>query len=163
MSTRSAGPRDGREGGGRSGTARVAPVSPHNRAVYEAGKKLLVESIDVGRDFCKSMITISTGAIPVYIAMLKLSGIENIVKSSLKSSLWFLAISPCLLFLVASIIFILGYFPSTGTFSLDIVQEIENSRKRLLKRRKCFIVVGTVIFSVAVVISFITLIEILMS
>ena len=40
----------------------VQDISPHNKALYEAGKKMLVDSIDVGREFCKFMTTTSLGA-----------------------------------------------------------------------------------------------------
>jgi len=43
----------------------VAALTPHNEGLYEAGKALMVSSIDVGRDFCKSMIGIAAGAIPI--------------------------------------------------------------------------------------------------
>src|SRR5580658_4573032 len=43
--------------------ARGEPVSPHNEALYDAGKAILVETIEVGRDFCRYMIGIATGAI----------------------------------------------------------------------------------------------------
>src|SRR5690242_18221621 len=49
------------------------PVSPHNQALYEAGKQMLVESISVGREFCKFMVGVSTGAIPLYLALLQLA------------------------------------------------------------------------------------------
>jgi hypothetical protein len=39
----------------------ISKVSPHSKAIYESGKKLLNDSIDNGKDFCKTMITICTG------------------------------------------------------------------------------------------------------
>ena len=41
------------------------PITPHNDALYEAGKKLLVDSIETGREFCKLMITTWLSAIPI--------------------------------------------------------------------------------------------------
>src|SRR5437879_5921780 len=50
-------------------TARA--ITPHSQAVYDAGKDELVKSIPVARDFSRSMVTVSTGAIATYIAILK--------------------------------------------------------------------------------------------
>ena len=50
----------------------VEDLSPHNKALYEAGKNLLVESVSVGRGFCKFMTTTTLGAIPINLALLKL-------------------------------------------------------------------------------------------
>ena len=47
----------------------VQSITPHNEAVYEAGKELLKNSPDTGRDFCKFMTTISIGAIPIYLSI----------------------------------------------------------------------------------------------
>ena len=48
----------------------VGEVSPHNKAIYEAGKTILIDSIRTGREFCQSMIKISIGAIPIYLGIL---------------------------------------------------------------------------------------------
>ena len=49
----------------------VVQTTPHNDAIYEAGKTLLIDSITTGREFCKFMITMSTSAIPIYLGLLK--------------------------------------------------------------------------------------------
>ena len=49
----------------------VEKTTPHNKALYEAGKSLLIDSINTGREFCKFMITISTSAIPIHLGLLK--------------------------------------------------------------------------------------------
>ena len=47
-----------------------APISPHSKALYEAGKSILTDSLETGREFCKFMIGTCTGAIPVYLGIL---------------------------------------------------------------------------------------------
>ena len=54
-------------------SVRVSDVTPHNRALYEAGKSLLIDSVKTGMDFCKFMIGVATGAMPTYLALLKLA------------------------------------------------------------------------------------------
>ena len=56
----------------------VGPLSPHNEALYEAGKEMLISSISTAREFCKFMITVLTGAIPLYLGLLKFVLPENI-------------------------------------------------------------------------------------
>jgi hypothetical protein len=99
----------------------VAKVSPHSKAIYEAGKKLLTDSIENCKDFCKSMITICTAAIPIYLALLKLTGIEKFDYANLSKTLIVFFLLPPFLYLVSCITFILGYLPRTGKFSLDII------------------------------------------
>jgi hypothetical protein len=131
----------------------ITPITPHNKAIYDAGRKLIVESIDIGREFCKFMIGVSTGAIPVYLAILKILGVENVSRRSLSAWIVIITILPCILFLVSTGMYVLGYFPNTGTFSLDIVQEIETTRKKVLSYRKRWITFATITFFTAFFIS----------
>lgn len=126
----------------------VQDVSPHNRALYEAGKKLLVESIDVGRDFCKFMTTTTLGAIPTYLALLKLVLPKDY---SLRSYDEVHFLLPPLIFLTASILFVLGYFPQKGSLSLDLPKEIERERSSTIHRRFRFASVAFVIFCFGIV------------
>src|SRR2546427_6865884 len=123
------------------------PVSPHNQALYEAGKQMLVDSISVGREFCKFMVGVSTGAIPLYLALLGLA-----LPKDYRPPWWkgFLAIVPAAGFLVAAVVFALGVFPRTGTFSLDIVEQIETARSNAIRWRGTFSIIGFVIFGLAV-------------
>lgn len=122
------------------------PITPHNQALYEAGKQMLVESIAVGRDFCKFMVGVSTGAIPLYLALLAFA-----LPSDYRPDLWkgAVAIVPAALFLLSAVVFALGIFPRTKTFSLDVVEEIDGARAVVIKRRACFSLIGFAIFGVA--------------
>ena len=115
----------------------VQDITPHNKALYEAGKKLLVDSVDVGREFCKFMTTTTLGAIPTYIALLKLVLPKDYSLQSF-DEVRFLA--PPLIFLVAAILFVLGYFPQKGAMSLDLPGEIERERSATIRRRHRFAV-----------------------
>ncbi|MBP1468954.1 hypothetical protein EYB53_024815 [Candidatus Chloroploca sp. M-50] len=120
----------------------VRTLTPHTRALYEAGKKLIVDSADVGREFCKFMITTSIGAIPIYLALLEFSGIKAAMPTLAfwpRVLLW----SPALCFTLAALLFMVGYFPKTGEISLDIVEEIVAQRERLLTRQMQWIMMAT--------------------
>jgi len=126
----------------------LSKITPHNKALYEAGKKMLVDSIDAGRDFCKFMISLAITGIPVYIALLKLAGAED-----LRMKRGHLLIVPPVLLLISVLVYILGYFPRSGAMSLDIVEDIDVSRSRLLRHRLVFIVIGTTLFLTGVLIA----------
>ena len=125
----------------------VEDVSPHNKALYEAGKSLLVESIGVGREFCRFMTTTTLSAIPIYLALLKLVLPKDYILQS-QSEVVFLA--PPMIFLASSVVFILGYFPQRGRLSLDLPAEIDSERNKTIVRRQRFALVGFLIFAVGV-------------
>lgn len=106
-------------------------LTPHDEALFEAGKEILRESVFTGRDFCKSMIGIATGAIPIYLGLLELVWPTEGVTLETKV----IAICPPLLSLIAAIIFSIGYFPRSNTISLDILEEIEESITSSIKHR----------------------------
>lgn len=110
----------------------VSAVTPHNRAIYEAGKILLIESITAGREFCKFMISVSTGAIPIYLGLLKFV-LPDDYTLSLEQGIF--AVVTAFLFLIASVVFAFGYYPQAGRFSLDIINEIESERTKTIRRR----------------------------
>ncbi len=121
-------------------------VSPHNAAVYEAGKQMLVDSIAVGRDFCKFMVGVSTGGIPLYLALLQLA----LPKDYRPALGWgVLAVSPGALFLAAAAVFAWGVFPRTRSFSLDIVEETEAAREAVIAQRARFAAAGFALFALA--------------
>ena len=126
----------------------VQDITPHNKALYEAGKKLLIDSIDVGREFCKFMTTTTLGAIPVYLALLKLVLPQDY---TLQKHDEVILLVPAILFLISSIFFIIGYFPQKSHLSLDLPDEIEKERSSTIKRRHRYAICGFVIFCTSVV------------
>lgn len=131
-------------------SVRVSDVTPHNRALYEAGKSLLIDSVKTRMDFCKFMIGVATGAIPTYLALLKLAipGAFQISRATI-----LIALVPPVLFLFAAVAFVIGFFPRTIRFSLDIVDEIDRERNKTIARRRLFSIIGFVAFCVGIVCS----------
>jgi hypothetical protein len=68
------------------------PVTPHNRALYEAGKTILTESLKTGREFCQFMTTTSLAAVPVYLGLLTFASEHGDRQSG--AQVW-LVIPPC--------------------------------------------------------------------
>jgi len=125
----------------------VRPLTPTNKAIYEAGKSMLIESVSTGREFCKFMIGTAMSAIPIYLGLLKFVLPEKYVPT-LKVGL--LALIPAILFLLSGIIFMLGYFPEEGRASLDLPDEIERERSSTVRRRQRISVIGFTVFCVAI-------------
>ncbi|MCB0103053.1 MAG: hypothetical protein KDD74_13480 [Anaerolineales bacterium] len=119
------------------------PISPHSKALYEAGKTILMDSLETGREFCKSMISISTGAIPIYLGILTFILPE---KYQLGYAAGGLIAIPAIGFLITSLIFVIGYLPISGEISLDDVDEIDRERIRIIRHRSKFIWIGFVLF-----------------
>jgi hypothetical protein len=126
----------------------VQDITPHNKALYEAGKKLLVDSVDVGREFCKFMTTTTLGAIPTYLALL---GLVLPKDYSLQSHDEVVLLLPPLSFLTSSILFVLGYFPQKGLLSLDLPAEIERERSATIRRRYRYAISAFIIFCIGIV------------
>lgn len=124
--------------------------TPHNRALYEAGKQMLTESISTGREFCKFMITTSASALPIYIALLKLVEPHSAAAAQTAS---LLVISPCALLILSTVLFAYGYFPTRHLASLDLPAEIETARRNLIGRRKRWAAAGFSVFVVAQVLA----------
>jgi hypothetical protein len=84
----------------------AAPLSIDEETIIEAGRTLLLESIDVSRDFAKQMITFSSGAIPIYVALLVKANLRHRVPVTL-----ILVSLPSVVFFVATLLFTLALLP----------------------------------------------------
>lgn len=121
----------------------VSSISPHSKALYETGKAILLDSVSTGREFCKSMIGTSTSAIPIYLGILTFL-LPKDFQLGIEPGLTIAA--PSIGFLIASTLFTLGYLPISGKFSLDIVEEIEETLEKIITWRKRFIWSGLTVF-----------------
>jgi hypothetical protein len=126
----------------------VETTTPHNKALYEAGKALLIDSINTSREFCKFMITISTSAIPINLGLFKFVVPDKHIVTFQQG---IIAAIPSFLFLIATIIFTIGYYPQIGKFSLDVIQQIEDERTKTILRRRKLTIIGFIIFTLATI------------
>jgi len=126
----------------------LAPVTPHNRALYEAGTALLTETVEVGREFCKSMIGTSAAAMPIYLSLVGLAVGKDYRPDALEGV--GLLIAPAL-FLLAMTMFAIGYFPVKHSFSLDVVEEIEEMRASATDHRLKYAQRGFALLALGVV------------
>lgn len=128
----------------------VQAVTPHNRALYEAGKKLLVESVETGREFCKTMITVATGAIPVFVALVGIVTPKDHVMTLTEGTR---GVSAGILFMLSAIGFVIGYLPKSDSLSLDTPASIEAARVSLVRRRLTWGWIGFILFLAGVAVA----------
>lgn len=140
----------------------VTFLSQYDKAVQEAGKKLFVDSIEVGRSFCSFMITTSVSSIPLYLSIIAYvnSGDKAFLNLDFTSKI--IVISPCFAFILSMIIFIIGYLPNIGEINLDNLHKVAEVIQRIVNRRRKIINFGLIIFVFSVlnaIASFIILIN----
>ncbi len=126
------------------------PVSPHNEALYETGKEMMKSSVSTSREFCQTMISVSSGAIAIYSALLAF-GVPKDTSFSTVSLL--IALIPSFLFLISTIIFVLGCLPTVSVVSLDITEEIKQAYENTLRSRRKIMIAGTILFVVALILA----------
>lgn len=128
----------------------VEALTPHDEALLEAGKELLVESLSVGREFCKFMITTALSAVPVYVALLKLVFSDKYTLAT-TGQIWLMV--PVAAFFLAAALFTVAYFPAKCTLELDIPESIDQARTSIIARRNRCSVLAFVILLVGMLIA----------
>lgn len=123
----------------------VAPLSIDEEVTIEAGRRLFLESMEVPRDFAKQMITVSSGAVPIYVALLGIAGLKGRSTAAL-----ILASIPALVFLSTTLIFVLALLPRKALISVQILDEIQEARNRLMTARYLWIKLGLITFTVGI-------------
>ena len=119
----------------------VAPLSPDEEVMIEAGRRLFLDSLDVGRDFAKQMITASSGAVPIYVALLGIADLRHRLTSTL-----ILVSLPALVFLSCTLFFVLALLPRRELMSIQIIDDIRDARNRLMRARYLWIKIGLIAF-----------------
>lgn len=118
----------------------TSKLSPQSEALFEVGKKMLTDSIEVGRDFAKFMMTLSSSSIPVYIGILTFINKDSIQEYSFSYYI------PPIAFLVTIIIFSISFFPQYGKYSIDVIEEIKAAREKAINSRNWLFFSGFIIF-----------------
>ena len=93
----------------------------------------------VAFDFCKTMLSTSTGAIPIYFAVLKYIGFEKIGQTALGK----FTVLPPVLFLLAAILYVLALRPRYDAVAPD---EFNTFRARRLEQLNQYITWGSATF-----------------
>lgn len=129
--------------------SKLSLPSFHDKSIQEAGKKLLLDSVDVGRNFCNFMISTSVSSIPIYMAIIAYlhAGEKGYPKLVFHDKI--LILFPCALFVISMFIFILAYIPNTGNLNLDNLSLIEKTIADIVSKRRKKIIFGLIVFFAA--------------
>ena len=133
--------------------AEVTSPTIQDEALLEAGRRLLLNSVDDSRNYCQQMISVATGAIPIYLAILKLWFPSDEVAPA-RVSTFFAA--PAFLFLLAALSFSLGYLPLQYEMNIGNLDSIEDVRSRLMRHRAKWGFIGLSLFCLGIVIGVIS-------
>lgn len=125
------------------------PLTPHSEAVLEAGRRLVLESVEVGRDFCKSMVGVSLTAIPAYVGLLKLFLPSDASPAKVAGLVW---VIPVGLFLLAAAVSVGGHLPGRRSVSLELLEEVEATLAHAISRRFWCGAVAFVAFAIGIVV-----------
>lgn len=99
----------------------VSPASPASQAIYAAGRSLLASSPALTQDFAKTMITVSTGALTLYFAVMKFVIGDKAPATAFDAVVLGL---PAAAFFVASVLFAWAYTPRHRDLQLDIPERM---------------------------------------
>lgn len=131
-------------------TEEVSSLTVQDEAMLEFGRRLLLDSVEDGRSFCRQMITIATGAIPIYLGLLKLWFPDD-KSAPARNSIYFAV--PVFLFLLATMSFSLGYIPLWYEPTIGNLANIENTRLKLMRHRAIWGLIGFVLFCLGIFVS----------
>jgi len=138
----------------------VESVKETSPLSYELGKSLLTQTLESGREYCKTMIPVSAGAIGAYAALIsfawpKDAGVAKHMTSFLNST-FPIAIAPVVLLILAIWMFILGYFPlhNSKGFNGSARNRIKENLVQSPRRRFKFHFAGSLLIVGAIVVAF---------
>ena len=94
------------------------------------------------------MVGTATGAVPPYLAVLKWFLPDHFHLTSREKPF---AVVPVVAFMAAAVIFLYGYMPIKGKFSIDMLDQIEEQRIESISRRAGAIKWGFAMFMIGVI------------
>lgn len=129
-------------------------LTEHDKGIMEAGRRIYVESVDSGREYCKHMIAVSAGAIPIYVGLLKLGISDKHSPSATEYLIWMI---PAILFLSSLLAFSFGFLPGSHKINLGNLNSVESVRNKLIMQRQIWSLLGFVLLAFGVIFGFVIL------
>ena len=122
-------------------TIRIDSYAPSVEQTHyqEAARKIFLDSLDHTREYCEKMITLSSGATPVYISILGVWTEDWDVINVLFAA-------PILAFLAATVAFSYGLSPQKYDLNLENTLRIAHVRSQILRHRGDWGIVGLALF-----------------
>jgi|ERR1043165_9969811 len=129
------------------------PLSPDTEMWVGVGRKLVEESISVGRDYEKFMIQFSFGAVPLYATLLRLFKGDSPITPPNEGFKIVILLAPVVLFLLSSIVFLFAYYPRSIAVLISTAEDVRRLHGKLLNSRRKMDFLGTAVFILATVTS----------
>lgn len=124
----------------------VSPLSGSEETYIRAAEIQVGKSFDVLRTFASMMISVQSGFIAVYFAILKFIGISAAIGTAY---LPLVLILPPIFFVIGIVFFIFVALPILEKMRLDQPDKIVEKWNEVLKIKFCLIVAGLVSFFIA--------------
>jgi len=132
----------------------VAILDNSDKALLEYGKNVLINSVDIIKNFAQSMITLVSGLFAVYFALIEFLGITSL-QTDQAAMIKDVIVLPPIFFIISLIVFVLAVLPLPGRVSLNILSDIERDRRLTLLTKYIAVILGMAFLVAALSISII--------
>jgi hypothetical protein len=126
----------------------VGDLTPQDEALLEAGKAMLLDSVEVGRSLCTTMITLATAALGAHATLIALAAGKEF---EFDLGTGAIALAGTVFYMAAICVFVVAYFPKRGELSLEDLTSITRFRDSTLLHRQKWSIAGTVLFVLGLV------------
>lgn len=118
-------------------------LSPTTEATLELGRKLITGTFDAYRDFAKTLISLSSSFILLYLGII---GFLNVKAEGSNLKVLLVLVLPPLLFIITCILFAISYMPRQQFFTIDDPNELTRLLVAGISTKKRYVVAGLVCF-----------------
>ncbi len=126
--------------------------TPTEAALAEYGKQILLKSVETALDFHKTMLGISA-TFGTLVAALIPTLVWGDKDAAIPGAEGWLLIVPLLLMLLSSVTFALGYYPRHASISINVIEDIQAAREKIISSRKLLAGVGLGLFSASLLLT----------
>jgi hypothetical protein len=132
----------------------VGILDNSDKALLEYGKNVLINSVDIIKNFAQSMITLVSGLFAVYFALIEFLGITSL-QTDQAAMIKDVIVLPPIFFIISLIVFVLAVLPLPGRVSLNILSDIKRDRRLTLLTKYIAVILGMAFLVAALSISII--------
>lgn len=132
----------------------VDTLDNSDKALLEYGRNVLINSVDILKNFAQSMITLVSGLFAVYFALLQFLGITSLQTAQV-DMIRDVIVLPPIFFIMSLIFFVLAVLPLPGKLALNILSDIDRDRRLTLLIKYFAILLGMAFLIAALSISII--------
>lgn len=128
------------------GIKKTKLLNPTDEVFLEIGKDIVKNSRSTLREFSSAMITVSSGAIATYIALVGLFLSKTVVLQIIQ---YIIMAIPAFLFLVSIIIFVQAYYPRRRVIDPAHISDVKQRHNEVVNERQWYVTIGMYSFIAA--------------